>query len=587
VREISLVHADKPGTVDADPDFGAIKMKTATSIVWLAACCVFAFGRAADAADDPADGLSGRWLIHLDARDHSNRGRHAEVRGALDLTSAGPSGKQNTAANFDGRGSYLEVPAGSAPRLGTTDFSVAAWVHTDPSLDDVTGDIVSQYDSARRRGFHLSLKTNAGVTTNQANYRHLQFGIDNDRTTDWTDCGRPGKALLAFGLVVHDGQLYAGTCEPGAGESGRVYRYGGTTEWTDCGSPTESNSVTAMASFDGKLYVGTGKYRLAGSALEESTNTHLGGRMLSYAGEGKWTDCGQLPGVEAVGGLVVFRGKLYASSLYRPSGFFRYEGGAHWTACATPEKRVEAMGVFDGYLWATSYDGGHVFRFDGTEWTDCGQLGSSEENTQTYSFAVYQGRLHVGTWRTGRVYRFEDLNRWADVGRLGEELEVMGMLVHNGRLIAGTLPLAEVYAYEGKSTWRRMTQLDTTPDVRYRRAWTMAESGGRVFVSTLPSGHVHSLAAGATASWDHSFPGGWHPVAAMRQGGRLRLYVDGRQVAESVAFEPGDYDLSSDAPLRIGMGSNDSWRGRLHDVRIYDRALTPAEVERLAVRAGG
>jgi hypothetical protein len=43
------------------------------------------------------------------------------------------------------------------------------------------------------------------------------------------------------------------------------------------------------------------------------------------------------------------------------------------------------------------------------------------------------------------VYRFEDVNRWTDAGRLGEELEVMGMLVHKGHLIAGTLPLAEVY----------------------------------------------------------------------------------------------------------------------------------------------
>ena len=55
----------------------------------------------------------------------------------------------------------------------------------------------------------------------------------------------------------------------------------------------------------------------------------------------------------------------------------------------------------------------------------------------------------MGTWRSGRVYRFEDVGRWTDVGRLGEELEVMGMLVHNGRLIAGTLPLAEVYEYDG------------------------------------------------------------------------------------------------------------------------------------------
>src|SRR5690606_33104255 len=117
----------------------------------------------------------------------------------------------------------------------------------------------------------------------------------------------------------------------------------------------------------------------------------------------------------------------------------------------------------------------------------CGQLG---DNTQTYSFAVYYGRLYVGTWPRGRVYRFEGNNDWTDVGRLGDELEVMGMLVHNGRLIAGTLPLAEVYSYEGDTIWRKLTRLDHTPDVTYRRAWTMAEHNGKVYCSTLPSGKI-------------------------------------------------------------------------------------------------
>ena len=45
----------------------------------------------------------------------------------------------------------------------------------------------------------------------------------------------------------------------------------------------------------------------------------------------------------------------------------------------------------------------------------------------------------------------------------------------NGRLLAGTLPLAEVYQYAGGTEWRLMKRLDHTPDVTYRRAWTMAE----------------------------------------------------------------------------------------------------------------
>ena len=99
-----------------------------------------------------------------------------------------------------------------------------------------------------------------------------------------------------------------------------------------------------------------------------------------------------------------------------------------------------------------------------------GDLISHYENTQSYAFAILEGRLYVGTWPSGRVYRFEKPHQWTDVGRLGEELEVMGMLVHNGRLVAGTLPLAEVYEFDNKSSWNKLTRLDHTPDVRYRRA---------------------------------------------------------------------------------------------------------------------
>ncbi|REK12361.1 MAG: LamG domain-containing protein, partial [Planctomycetota bacterium] len=513
-----------------------------------------------------------------DASDASPAQRPVKAQGAVAWDAPGP--QRGKAARFDGRDTALEIASGDVPDLGRGAFSLSVWVDTDAAMKDVPGDIISQYDPAKRRGFHLTLKTNAGVTTTQANFRQLQFGIDDDRLQPWGDCGQPG-GVLAFALTAYNGELFAGTCEPGRDQAGHVYRYAGGTRWTDCGSPAPCNAVTALAEFEGKLYAGTGKYRLAGSALAESDNTHRGGQVFRYDADGRWIDCGQLDGVEAIGGMVVYDGRLYAASLYRPAGFFRYDGGSKWTALPTPGARVEALGVYNGYLYATSYDGGHVYRFDGSAWTDCGQLGAAEENTQTYSFAVHRGRLFVGTWRSGRVYHFEDLDRWTDVGRLGEELEVMGMLVHNGRLLAGTLPLAEVYAYQGESQWQRLTQLDHTPEVRYRRAWTMAEHDGRVFCSTLPSGRIYSTQAGTSAMAAGAFPAGWHHVAAVRSDA-LRLYVDGHLVAESAQLEPGPYNLTSEAPLRIGAGANDHFLGRLSDVRLYGRALSAAEIAALA-----
>lgn len=523
------------------------------------------------------NGPTAHWPLTRDVRDVSGNGHDASNHG-VDLDAPGPDGKRGGAAGFDGRRAHLEVPMKRNLRLGKGDFSLAVWVHTEREKD-ASGDLISQYDPAARRGLHLTLKTNY-VTFTQANARHLQFGIDDGKPSGWFDCGRPGKAVLVFALTAHEGHLYAGTCEPGKGESGHVYRYAGDTRWIDCGAPDSSNAVTALAVHEGKLYAGTGKYRLGGSALPESENAHLGGRVFRHEGGAKWSACGQLPGAEAAGGLVVYRGRLYASSLYKPAGFFRYESGTKWTECGTPDgKRVEALAVYHGLLYASSYDGGHVYRYDGKTWTDCGQLG---DNTQTYSFAVYHGRLYTGTWPSGRVYRFEDVGRWTDVGRLGEEKEVMGMLVHNGRLLAGTLPLADVYQYEGPDRWKKLARLDQTPAVKYRRAWTAAEYQGRVFFSTLPSGRVFAFEAGKSVTRDHELPAGWHHVTAIKRGGRLELYLDGERVEVSRPFDPADYDLTSDAPLRIGAGATAFFRGRLRDVRLYNRTLSASEIRTLA-----
>ena len=527
-------------------------------IIALAACLA--------AADDRNP--VAHWNLAGDAKDASAN-RLDAVNRSVKFTAKGPDGK-SPAAVFDGQSAHLEVKPPPALRLGTGDFTIALWVRTPDSLDDDLGDLVTMYDAKKRVGFNLSLRNNTGVTTSQANSRQLQFGIDAGSEPKWADVGRPGNATLAFALTVHDGHLYAGTATSAKDEVGRVYRHDGPGKWADCGAPDKSNAVSALAVHQGKLYAASSKYRFAGSALTESENANRGGGVYRYEGEKRWTEVGRLPDTEAVGGLVVYKDRLYASSLYKPAGFFRYESDGKWTSLAVPDgKRVESLGIFNGHLWATSYDGGRVYRYDGKEWKDFGQLG---DNTQTYSFAIHRGRLCVGTWPSGKVYRLND-DRWEDLGRLGTELEVMGMLVHNGQLYAGTLPLAEVYRYDGGQTWTKTGQLDKTPDVKYRRAWTMAQYKGKLFCSTLPSGRVHSLEAGPCVTHDRELPPDWHHVAAVKHGGRLKLYLDGKPVAESAEFDPGKFDLTTDAPLLIGAGAGDYFRGALADVCLYRRAL--------------
>lgn len=537
-------------------------------------------------------GLVAHWPLSGEAINLINHDRLPVVTGSVQWRQG-----ERPAAYFP-HNSSIAIAADDLPSLGKSDFSLAMWVQADDSGDSLNGDLISQYDVDSRRGFHLSLKSTPGATTNQANWRHLQFGIDDDHAGKWRDCGRPGNATLAFALAVHNGHLYAGTCEPGKNQSGRVYRYAGDGDWVDCGAPDQSNSVTSLAVYRGQLYAGTGKYRLAGSSLNESENPNMGGRIFRYDDAKRWIDCGKLPDTEAVGGMVVYQDRLYASSLYRPAGFFRFEADTadsspeRWTKLPVPrgpdpvsgnqvEKRVESLTVFNKYLYASSYDGGRVYRFDGTQWTDCGLLG---DNTQTYSFVQYMGRLYVGTWPSGKVFRFEDLNQWTDVGRLGDELEVMGMNVHNGRLFAGTLPLAEIYVFDSKQSWHRLTQLDNTPNVKYRRAWTMAEHDGELYCSTLPSGHVFAYSQGHQVAWGHPLPGRWCHVAAIKTGDQLKLFMDGQLVALSSMPEQAQFDLTNRSQIVIGSGIHGSLQGQLADVRIYCRGLSNEEV--LALAAG-
>jgi hypothetical protein len=109
----------------------------------------------------------------------------------------------------------------------------------------------------------------------------------------------------------------------------------------------------------------------------------------------------------------------------------------------------------------------------------------------------------------------------------------------------------------------------------------MATFQGRLFVGTLPGGRVLSIEAGRNATWDYPWKPGWHHVAAVRVGERLRLYVDGDQVAQSAAMLASDYDLTNSRPIHIGFGAQDYFCGAIADVRLYRVALSNDQIRRL------
>ena len=153
------------------------------------------------AAAEPA----ARWPLGTDGQDVSGNARHLENHG---VAFGAPSPDGTPAARFDGRAAWLGLPEKTAPGFGAGEFSLSLWVHTEEVLDDNLGDLVSKYDASSRTGLNLGILTCSGVSNSQPNYRTVHFGIDQGQLdTQWTDCGRPGNAVLIFGMAVHEGDL--------------------------------------------------------------------------------------------------------------------------------------------------------------------------------------------------------------------------------------------------------------------------------------------------------------------------------------------------------------------------------------------
>ncbi|NCO32718.1 MAG: hypothetical protein AUJ92_08680 [Armatimonadetes bacterium CG2_30_59_28] len=516
----------------------------------------------------------------------------------IEHTTDGPGGELMAAAAFNGLNSGIKIERHPRLNFGRDAFSIAVWVKTN-RLTDVVGDIVSKFDLDARRGFNLGIITNTGVTTTtQPNYRNIHFGIDNAKLSDrWTDCGRPGRAVQILSLAAIRGNLYAGTTELEAGETGHLWRYAEDGEWTDLGAAPEGcNSVTSIAEYEGALHCCTGRYNPVGSRLGPPKNERPGGRVYRVEPDGTWIECGHPGSQDAVPeetptmgyetgkadeamSLTVYRGELYVTSNHR-RGAFKYESDGHWKRIG-PNERIMSFTVYRDRLYAL-INGGPVYRYEGgDQWTYCG---TPARSTQTYGAVTYQDNLYVGTWPECEVLRYGGGEAWVNVGRVGYEREVMALALYNGKVYLGTLPMGNVWRMD-QEDFTFVGNLDNTPTVFLRRVWSMAVYQGKLFGGTLPSGHVLSIEAGRMATHDHSLEAGWRHIAAVRDESCLKLYLDGRPVATSSTYSSNDYDLSNDAPLKIGFGNSHRFHGSMCDLRTYGRAISPHEILQLSDQA--
>jgi Concanavalin A-like lectin/glucanases superfamily len=546
----------------------------------------------------------GYWPLRGDARDHSGQENHA-VNHGVNLETG----------QFDGRGSYLEVPARPVLDPRTGDFSISSWVYTEPPVLDTLGDVVSKFDPAARRGFTLSLYSTSGGYNGQGSDRHVAFGIDNARTGEWEDCGRPSptSSYVSNSLTVFDGSLYAATTD-GATERdwSHVYRYAGSARWEDCGrvGALKTRGVGPMIVHESSLFAANWSYDWTRVSKEALDTCHV----YRYRGGQEWVDCGAPGRCRRLFGLASYNGKLYV--LGDDNQCHVWEGGQSWRPCGSFPSLVHPMLVHDGMLHVGAFGGNvggafrqaQVYAFDGAKWTSLGcPIQMPEREDQIHALMVYRGKLHATTWPTGKVGAYDN-GQWIDCGRLGDSTESNALVVYNGKLYAGTIPGAEVFRFEGEQSWTRLRRFSSPEvaegaplkNIRWGRVTSLTVHGGKLFagiggytsaLADAPAdtrGRVFAFQAGQCVCYDRDLGAGWKHLAALRRGGRLEIYIDGKLQATSQPFAAGDYDLSTTAPLKIGFGEFDYFSGRIREVRLYHRALSANEIAKLALsRARG
>ena len=85
----------------------------------------------------------------------------------------------------------------------------------------------------------------------------------------------------------------------------------------------------------------------------------------------------------------------------------------------------------------------------------------------------------------------------------------------------------------------------------------------------------------ATIDPSQILDGAWHHAAATFDGRVMRVYLDGAEIGN--LDRPGPITINAAAPAFIGSsgGASEHLQGTLDDLRIYERALTVAEVRQL------
>ncbi|MEV4473439.1 LamG-like jellyroll fold domain-containing protein [Nonomuraea sp. NPDC049504] len=171
----------------------------------------------------------------------------------------------------------------------------------------------------------------------------------------------------------------------------------------------------------------------------------------------------------------------------------------------------------------------------------------------------HDGTATATTWTAGRygqALTFDGSSSWVTVA------DAPALRLTDGMTVEAWVRPTTV------TGWRTVVMKEFGADLAY----ALMGSGG-----SGPGAFVHT-ASGANAQAPANLPlNTWSHLAATYDGTTLRMYVNGTEVATNVIG--GDLRTGT-GPLRIGGngGSGEHFGGQIDEVRIYARALTPAEI---------
>jgi hypothetical protein len=185
--------------------------------------------------------------------------------------------------------------------------------------------------------------------------------------------------------------------------------------------------------------------------------------------------------------------------------------------------------------------------------------GTASDSSGAGNHGAISGATRTAAGRSGPALDFDGVNDWVTVADAASLDLTSGMTLE-----------AWVHPTALGNAWRTVLLKERPSGLAY--ALYASDDGNRPHAYSFTGSELGTR--GPTA-----LPiGAWTHVAATFSGATLRLYVGGTQVATRSV---GSALVASNGPLRIG--GNAVWgewfQGRIDDVRVYNRALTAAEIQ--------